>query len=244
MKNRWHVHCLVLPGEVYKDKKTGEKKFHWLKPADSDSRFMINVDLFKASWADHLKKIFGYEGPCNVHTQFIKYEADKTDAFYSRLMHTIKYNYRSFATDLEDAVVGYENLTGMVFIKQKIGKRVQIYVCHISDYVKRFKWIKENNEVRARGLATSLQKNAEVLGIELDDEKTEDEDMLEVEARVEIIRDRVFDHVKKRYVTVKDEIYHFTDPFTGQPRAVRKSDLDKRLKSKWRPKCQVEMEKE
>lgn len=247
-RDRWHVHVVVLPAEITKDKKTGKHIFKWVSPvhvADNHTEKDWKLDL---SWLrDEYNKIlldaFGVtsftQKAIPPQVEFIPYNKNAKywkgqlkgrkfeGVFWSKVTHKFEYDMRSFARDLENSVVLTDKVNKNFILKSEGTKEEDISCWLFADgetLVQRYKWIKKHNKVRARGWGQCKKKYTDLLGLKEDD-PGEKPDCIVCNAKIEMINRRVFNPKIGKVVWEREEIYHFKCPISKRDISINAKNL-------------------
>ncbi len=227
-RDRWHPHLHVLPGHVAKDRKTGERRFEWLyprftAPGHKESDWKIDLVWLRERWNGVLRSVFGNVVGTAIYPE-IGFVSNSDDALIYR---KIKYAVRGWGKDFEQAALRTAGGGRDFFImkaERETDKRIHWTVCPAEACAERWKWVKKHNRVITWGFGQALKKYMDVFGL-VDAPRSEPPKVVRTNAEVEIICEKTYDPQKKRVVWIRDEIYTWTCPITGERLRASKCEL-------------------
>lgn len=243
-RDRWHPHIQVLPGHVTKDLGTGKRRFEWLEPrftapGHKKSDWRIDLVWLRERWNRVLSSVFG-DGVGTAICPEISFVSNSDDApiyrrkpkekgriFWGRVANKIKYSMRGWGKDFEEAALRTAGGGRDFFIlkaERETDKRLHWTVCPADACVERWKWVKKHNRIITWGFGQALKKYGDVLGL-VDEPESAPPEVVSVLADVELIREKRFDRDSGRVKWIRDEIYTWVCPFTGQKFRMSKRDL-------------------
>ena len=245
-RDRWHVHVIIMPAEIRKDKKTGEKSFDWVYPVQvahnhTQKDWKLDFVWLKDEYNKVLSDSLRVDSPEAIHPQveFISYDKNARkwkgklkgrkfeDVFWAKVTHRIKYDMRSFAKDLENAVVRTDKENNQFIVKVKGPKKDDVVYWLLVDgltLVQRYKWIKKHNKIRARGWGQCKKRYIDVLGL-VENDPGEEPDCIVSDANIEVIRRKAFDLKTGKVVWEREEIYHFKCPISNEEMSVNAQNM-------------------
>ncbi len=239
-RDRFHVHADILPCEIVKDKRTKEKTFRWLEPVHVTSKhnsvdWQIDLDWLRKRYNQLLEELFGVTDSHAIQPQvswvpysekswrYKKCRDRKDQVFWGIVAHKLKYAMRGFGRDIENAVLRSDQGVGLCVLKSKRGEQIHWTITPVGGVVQRFKWIRDHNKVRTRGFGQCLQKYEDVLHLEASEDEMPE--TIKTDAKVEIIRQKTWDRESKKVKWIRDEIYKWTCPITGNYLEKNKKEL-------------------
>lgn len=241
LRDRCHQHLQCLPGHVVKEPKTGVLRFEWLEPVKVSARhtkvdWSVDLPWLRGEWKAALERVFevSFEGEVDLRVAWVPYNPEgwiykkKPEEweriFFGVLAHKLKYGMRGWGKDVEKSVLRTDKLTGTMVLKAQRGEDVQWEIMPAITLVERFKWIKEHNRVSCRGFLQCLDKYKDVLGL-VEETFEAMPDCLPADAEVEIIREKKWDRKEKKVKWVRDEVYRWVCPITGDARMKHKQEM-------------------
>jgi hypothetical protein len=231
-RDRWHVHVNVIPGEVSKG------QFFWLSPRWPWGA--LDYREIGREWNRHLQEIYDRDlDAINPEVRFLPFPQDSTDdqkKFWGRFSHRFRYDMRSFAGDIEKAVMRTDFKQEKIILKAENAEGIYWRKVDPLDLIQRFQFIRSWNRQEVRGWGRCLKKYEMILFGEpyrSPAEEAEAEGMPEepavvalVEADCEMVIGRYWDAAEKKVKFVRSVIFHYTDPVTKERKTLMDPGLE------------------
>lgn len=232
-RDRWHVHVNIIPAEVHKG------QFFWLSPRWPWGA--LDYREIGQKWNRHLQEIFEREDldAINPECCFIPYPQDsehEQKKFWGRFAHRFRYDMRSFAGDIEKAVLRTEFDQEKIILKGENADGIYWRMVDPVDLISRYQFIRTNNRQEVRGWGRALKKYEMILFGEpykLETEESSEEADPEqpavvavVDAECEMVLGRYWDATAKKVKFVRAVIFHYTDPDTGERKTLMDPGLE------------------
>lgn len=232
-RDRWHSHVSVIPAVIEKG------RFRWVEPVrvakgHTSKEWKLDLEWCRRRWSEILSEVFGRPlEAIQPQVQFIPFSASTwywrkhlkedqvfPDAFWGKVSHQLDYSLRSFARDFENGVLRTDT-EGKRFVV-KVGDQKWDSWCVVDAlfFVERFKEVRSHNRVSTRGWAQCLTRYADILGIVKRDPGPPPDVVGPVDADVRMVRKKQYDPDRKAVVWVRDEIYRFHCPVTGEEKSL------------------------
>jgi len=155
MRDRFHVHSGVLPIAVRRINKQPQI-------IKSQIQGKIDVKAAREELAKHLRRVFP-----SIDKESIQFNAKfyslKTEKDIRKLAHRLKYDLRGFGKDIEKSPIFFDPQSGLAVLN---GGKDDYGVYTISQVAWRWRWIRNQRDLRSWGLLNQWNKYAELLGVE------------------------------------------------------------------------------
>ena len=238
-RDRWHVHVNVIPAEVQNG------QFFWLSPRWPWGA--LDYGAIGEEWNSHLQEIFGRElEAINPQVSFIRFPQegeydhqkqfiDEVQKFWGRFSHRFRYDIRSFAGDIEKAVLRTEFDQEKIILKAENAAGIYWRMVDPVDLIARYQFIRAQNLQQVLGWGRALKKYEMILfGEPYKSEIEEGEEgdpeapavVAVVDAECEMVLGRYWDATEKKVKFVRSLIFHYTDPDTGDRKTIMDSALE------------------
>lgn len=203
-RDRWHVHCVVLPCEIVGG------RLRW------SSVDWMDVEALYTNWCSVVD--------AQVIPPQVSYVDLTKEGWQGLLFEKLRYDLRGFGKDLDKAVKATNKVCHFVAVHHPEGYRV----VESEDLANRYLWVRKHNVVRTWGFLRCIDRYSEVLGFTREDLKPEapSPDLIEVPAEVTLVRLWTLGP-RGKPVFVKEEIYLYRCPIRSRVVAlVRSKEVD------------------
>ncbi len=235
-RNRWHPHIEGLPARIVTSRKTGDRRFEWLRPCRTapghkDHDWMIDEVWLQKRWNELLEPILKPYLADDIgealvpRVVFVPMDSRAEHVFWEKVTKKLHYILRGWGREMETAVLRTAKAEKLLVLKGRRGNQFYWIITSAQDYAQRWKWLQGHNKIATWGFLQALRKYSDVLGIVLEDPNDEPPDVVRVDAEVETVREKKYDPQKKRVVWIRDEIYTWTCPITGERLRASKREL-------------------
>ncbi|MBA7519577.1 hypothetical protein ES705_11656 [subsurface metagenome] len=231
MRDRWHCHVEIIPGEVVK--KNGAFIFRWLTPKmlreGTINNWIIDLVWLRDRWKQELEDFYNGDEVANPQVEFLEYDPDKRKQkrYWQKVGHRLSYNLRSFARDFENRFLRSKFDQELMILSGSRGDIGYWYKLTAYEVVERFAEVRKKTLFRKRGFLSCMAKYKDAIILIYPKEESIDDCYDPVAAEIYSIYKKEYDDKQKKWLTIRKEIWTWICPRSGEKKQKESKDLIK-----------------